>query len=62
MRPLSQDNERTFLKHDLTTLSPQTNSWMCVEYAPSASLSTDERGGLVSTLLGVLPSEPVSVY
>ena len=49
--PLSQDNERTFLKHDLTTLSPHTNSWLCVEYAPPASLSTDMWGGLVSTLL-----------
>lgn len=61
-RPLSQDNERTFLKHDLTTLSPQTDSWMCVEYARPASPSTDVRGGLVSTLLRVLPSEPVSLY
>ena len=49
--PLSQDNERTFLKHDLTTLGPHTNSWLCVEYAPPASPSTDMWGGLVSTLL-----------
>ena len=64
--PLSQDNERTFLKHDLTTLGPQTNSWMCVEYALPASPSTNMWGGLVSTLLRVAaftkpPSEPVSV-
>ena len=66
LRPLSQDNESTFLEHDLTPLRPQTNSWMCVEDTLPASLSTNVRAGLVAFFRAATctkpPSELVSLY